>query len=225
MIQSSHIEFSIDRSVLEGIKNMNNEIFPSHFLSVICGKPGSGKTSLLKFVLKSPDLLFKKFNKIYILSPSYKEFKSLFLPDENFTERLDFEWIENKIMPLKKTSEYINVLFIFDDLISDLHKNYRSKEITDFIFNRRHLLENGMISVIITSQKYRFVPTSIRSNITLLIAFKLNNIDMKQIKEELVFADENFDKVSQLIYNTENSFMVYRLDTDTYFKNFNKIIL
>lgn len=58
MIKKSNIVFNFDNSKEEGIK-ITNEIFPNHFLCLLCGKPGSGKTSLLKFVLKSSDLLFK----------------------------------------------------------------------------------------------------------------------------------------------------------------------
>lgn len=232
MIQKSDINFVIDKSKIEGVKDMDNDIFPSHFLGLICGKPGSGKTSLLKFILKNEKLLFKKFDYVYILSPSWREYTSLFLPDDNFTNELDFEWIAKHINPIKKTQEYINVLFVIDDLVADLHKNSRSKEIMDFIFNRRHILHNGMISIIITSQKYKRVPTVIRSNITFIIFFRLNNMDLKQIKEELAFSGDIFDNVNNLIFSKQNedetnnnNFMVYRIDNNVYFKNFNKILI
>lgn len=37
------IKFNIDRSKLEGVQDMGNPFFPSHFLGLICGWPGSGK--------------------------------------------------------------------------------------------------------------------------------------------------------------------------------------
>lgn len=82
-------------------------------------------------------------------------------------KELDFDWIALKIIRFRNNEEYVNLLFILDDVISDLFK--QCKDIMDFIFNRRHLLKNGMISIILTSQKYSFVPTCIRSNITLLM--------------------------------------------------------
>ena len=72
MLQKSNIEFSIDKSRAEGVSDMGNDVFPSHFLALICGKPGSGKTSLLKFMLRESRLLFKKFDYVFIISPSYK---------------------------------------------------------------------------------------------------------------------------------------------------------
>jgi hypothetical protein len=43
MLEKSNIEFVVDRSKPEGVQNMVNEIFPPNFLTLICGKPGSGK--------------------------------------------------------------------------------------------------------------------------------------------------------------------------------------
>jgi hypothetical protein len=52
---------------------------------------------------------------------------------------------------------YTNVLVIIDDLIADLHENKTSRELKELVFNRRHLLTNGMVSIILTSQKYSLV--------------------------------------------------------------------
>jgi hypothetical protein len=49
-----------------------------------------GKTSLLKFILKNPDLLYEKFDEILILSPSAEEWGDLFLPKENVCD--DLSW-------------------------------------------------------------------------------------------------------------------------------------
>ena len=139
MISKSNINFEIDKSKIEGLQNLDNDIFPSHFLSIILGKPGSGKTSLLKFILKSDKLLFKKFDYIFIISPSPSEFKYLFLPKTNITDILNWNWIFNKINYINKyhKNEYINVLFIFDDMISDLKIVERDLQFSRFIFNRR----------------------------------------------------------------------------------------
>lgn len=139
MLSLSNINFKIDKSKPEGIQNLNNDIFPTHFLGVLCGKPGSGKTTLLKFILKSHDLLFKKFDFIFIITPSKEEFKSLFLPKDNFNDSLQWEWVSNKINFINKyyPKEYINVLFIFDDVITDINNSTRDGSFLKFIFNRR----------------------------------------------------------------------------------------
>jgi hypothetical protein len=34
----SNINFQIDRSVTEGLNDINSELFPNHFLMLLCGK-------------------------------------------------------------------------------------------------------------------------------------------------------------------------------------------
>lgn len=231
MIKKSGIEFSYNFKKQEGVTDFNKELFPNHFLSLIIGKPGSGKTALVKFLLQEKSLMYKKFDFVYIISPSFVEYDCLFLPNENFYNELDFEWIETKIENLKDTESYINVLFILDDVIADLFKNRFAKEIMSFVFNRRHLLNNGMISIIITSQKYTFVPTAMRANITSIYMFLLNGIEFMKIKKEIIFNEKEFEKVLKMVFgeepktNKNQAFILYRIDNNTYFKNFDKIIL
>lgn len=227
MIREGGIKFSYDYKKSEGVQDFDKEIFPNHFLMLICGKPGSGKTTLLKFLLTHNELMYKKFDFVFIISPSYIEYESLFLPTGNFCKELDFDWIAGKIRRFKSTDTYVNLLFILDDVISDLFKNRQCKEIMDFIFNRRHLLKNGMISIILTSQKYSFVPTCIRSNITVLMTFMLNNIDFDKIKKEVVFDQDTFEAAKSLVFRDDKAdkcFLFYRIDNDTYFRNFNRIL-
>jgi hypothetical protein len=83
-----------------------------------------------------------------------------------------------------------------------------------------------MISIIITSQKFTFVPTAIRSNLSVLITFKLNRNDLEQIDKQVIFSDTPFWDVTSFVWKVDkNAFLVYRIDTDTYFKNFDKLII
>ena len=229
---------------------MNNMFFPSHFLCIICGWPGSGiiflikpalqvkgKTSLLKFMLKSDKLLFKKYNEILVLSPSVKEYDELLLPSTNMRSDLDFEFINKKIESYNKRNAdiYFNLLIIIDDLIAKLNKNQREKDLLNLIFNRRHLIENGiyiltlivkigMISIIITTQKYNLLPTSIRSNANMLITFLLNDLDWELICNQLIREDwKKFKEIIKEIFTENTNFMIYRVDKNVFFKNFNKI--
>ena len=120
---------------------------------LICGKPVSVITTLLKFLLAHNDLTYKKFDFIFIVSPSFIEYDQLFLPANYFIKELKFDWIAKKICMFKNTEKYVNLLFILDDVIADSFKNRQCKEIMNSIFNRRHLLKNWMIRIILTSQK------------------------------------------------------------------------
>lgn len=154
------------------------------FVAVICGWPGSGiynllykkgKTTLLKFILNNNKLLFKKFDEILIFSrkllifnfiASITEFKNLLLPKNNMCNTLDWNFLYARLEQINLTNKgYINVLIIIDDFISEyfiilkkrLNKEKFSKNIYKLVFNRRHLIDKGMISIFLTSQKYSMI--------------------------------------------------------------------
>ena len=59
----------------------------------------------------------------------------------------------------------------------------------------------------------------------MLMEFMLNNIDFDKIKKEVMYELETFEIAKNLIFNDKNnkSFMYYRINNDTYFKNFDRI--
>lgn len=59
---------------------------------MICGKPGSGKTTLVKRIVESPELYANKFDRIIVISPSIGKmgFK---VPDEFSSGDFDLEWV------------------------------------------------------------------------------------------------------------------------------------
>jgi len=230
------MDFKIKLYQNEGIQDFETDIFPNHFLLAICGKPGSGKTSLLKHLMKSETFFFKKFDFVFIISPSVQEFKSFFLPPENLFTKLDLTFLEDSIKRVKKhmaehNYPYTNVLFILDDCITDLYALKNDKDILAFIFNRRHLLEidgkdKGMVSIIITSQKFNKMSTSIRTCLSSFIFFKLNPIDYKILFEDLIYGDKlEFEQIVSLLNNTSDysNFIIYRVDKNKYYFNFKPI--
>lgn len=57
----------------EGVKlnPKEEEYLLRHFFAMIIGKPGSGKTSLIKNLIINPKFYGKKFDRVLIISPSY----------------------------------------------------------------------------------------------------------------------------------------------------------
>lgn len=117
-------------------------------------------------------------------------------------------------------------MIIIDDFITELNKDKSSSDIKKLVFNRRHLLKNGMVSILLTSQKYSLVPCAIRSNLTMIFTFQLNNICLEKIKYELIRCDSNYFKtIIEYIFKNSENFMIYRLDKNLFYKNFNKITI
>ena len=52
------------------------------------------------------------------------------------------------------------------------------------IFNRAHLLENGMVSIILTSQYYKCIPLKFRSSLSSTFIFSVSPKDLGIIEEE-----------------------------------------
>lgn len=66
---------------------------------------------------------------------------------KNWIISFDIDQIYNKIEEYKN---FKNILLIFDDFINEINKN-KDKRLDALFFNRRHLLKEGVISIIVVS--------------------------------------------------------------------------
>lgn len=212
----SNIEFEFD---IKGIEGITSDIFPPNFLCAIIGKPGSGKTSLLRKILLDTQLLSKKYDTIFLMSPSPDEYPFTFAA-ENVCNDFNLDWAKEKISKCKAK----NALLIIDDFISYIKKAENDPRLKSLIFNRRHLLKNGTLSIIITSQRYIALPTNIRSNINMIICFKIPNKDFQTMYRELITIDKKtFEKMISCVKDT--TFFMTNLDSNKYFLKFDQIIV
>lgn len=217
-MQESLFETLRSSNKTEGIEGFT--IFPNHFNCILCGKPGSGKTTLLKYLLRSNDFFYKKFDYILCLSPSIAEFKDLFLNSYFLSSEFNCDWIIEKIEYINSLKRNkINVLLIIDDFVSQMDKNRFDEKLTSIAFNRRHLLQNGILSIIQTTQKYNVVPTRIRSSTNILILFNCNKNEIVAIEKELIFDDVDFQSICKNNIS-DGSFLIYNINTGKFYKNF-----
>lgn len=221
----SGIDFTITKSN-EGILDFKTEIFPSHFLMAICATPGYGKTTLVKFLLSSPDFFYKKYDFILLISPSLIEYSDLFLPKENKINKLDIEWINEKFEIIntcyKKT--YINLLIILDDVVSSVNKEKNNEDLMSIIFNRRHVLLNGMVSIIITTQKFNVIPTMIRTTLNVLILFDVIKKEIETIKDNIIKTDVDFSLIVSQCFKNPGDFLIYNVKTNKFYLKFDEIV-
>eukprot|EP01041_Mallomonas_annulata_P011998 gene11998-25140_t len=124
---------------------------------MICGKAGSGKTSLLinALIAKKKNRVYRKvFDKIILVMPSNSR-KSL---------------KNNPLDDLPEDQQFEN----FDDVTAYLKDN--PKQLIELATNRRHL----KLSIVLLVQFIRAVPRPVRFQVTHVTFFKpANELDLK----------------------------------------------
>ena len=224
------IHFSVDDLLSPDIKPP----FPNKsFFWCICGKAGSGKTSLLLNTLKNKKIYKKVFDKILLVMPknsraSLKNNPMDDLPEDQVFENFDSSVVD-KIKTIREEFDKLNEkrprnrnqLLILDDVTAYLKDH--PKELIELATNRRHL----KLSIILLSQFIRAIPRPVRFQITDLTVFKpANELDTKVIEEEYNnLPKEKFQEVCRFVWETAHDFLFINKDTDTFYKNLNRINL
>ena len=137
-----------------------------NWFMLICGRPGSGKTTLLlNLICKRGKNYNKKFDRIYVFSPSLATLKKdpfSDLPEEQKFQELDVETLEAVLEEIADSGD--KVLLIMDDVVNDMKKSMKLQTLlAKILMNRRHLAgQGGSVSVIITTQVYNKIPAPIR---------------------------------------------------------------
>ena len=213
------------------------EPFPNKsFFWLICGKAGSGKTSLLINALQSKkgNRIYRKvFDKIILVMPKNSR-KSLKnnplddLPDDQVYESFNSDVI-NKIKDIreefdeldKKKKRPRNQLLILDDITAHLKDSNTMKDLVELSTNRRHL----KLSIVLLVQFLRSIPRPIRFQVTDVTFFKPSNeLDLKIIEEEYInMTKEDFKDLTRFIFINKHDFIFINKDEELYYKNLQRI--
>ena len=146
---------------------------------LICGRPGSGKTSLiLNLIAKRGKLYNKKFDRVFVFSPSLLTMKNNpfeDLPENQIHQELTETNLTEALENIKDTGE--KILFIMDDVSNDMKKSSSVQTLlSKMLMNRRHLAgSGGSCSFIITSQVYNKIPAPIRKTASHIIVYHTKN--------------------------------------------------
>ena len=213
------------------------EPFPNKsFFWLICGKPGSGKTSLMLNALesKNPNRVYRKvFDKIILVMPknsrnSIKNNPLDDLPEDQLFENMGIDVI-NKVKSFreefneedKKKKRNRKQLLILDDVTAYLKDD--PKSLIELATNRRHL----KLSIILLVQFIKAVPTLVRFQVTNVSFFKpSNNLDLEIIREEFVnLPIKEFKLLSQFVFEDAHDFLMIDKNSETYYKNLQRINL
>lgn len=207
------------------------------FSMLIIGKPGMGKTNLLlNLITKSGKAFNRKFDKVFIFSPSLSTIKGddpfELIPDEQKFKEANLDNLENVLEQIDNTGE--KVLLILDDVIADVRGKGKAEienKLQKIFFNRRHLCgAGGSCSIMATSQTYNKIDPKLRKACSHLICFEnRNKKEVKSLFEEVILIPEKeYYDVMKYIYNKKHNFMY--LDTtkgqdDMIHKNFNRLVI
>jgi len=223
-IKISKFNFSCD-DVDESIPKPLPQIL--NFFMLVCGRPGSGKTSLiLNLVCKRGKMFNKKFDKVYVFSPSLltmtdEPFGEL--PEEQVHTELNVENFERALSDIADTGE--KILFILDDVVNDMKKNMAIQTLlSKALMNRRHLAgAGGSTSFIITTQVYNKIPAPIRKTASHIILYHTRNKkEIETIYDELiVLPKDDFYEILKYCFDKRHNFIYIDINK-SYDKMFHK---
>lgn len=224
-----------DVKIAQGIKNINSDILQGSFIKLIIGKPGCGKSHLIREFILNKDLYYKKFALILFVTPSRFEDKDLQLDEYNHRNFVDPPWLHQTLRDFKEFCEEQdpehgekNILIIFDDVIAELRKLEKDPSLMSLFYNRRHILGSKfLISHLVTTQKYTMCPPKLRSALTAVIAFPMMAMDWRKLEEECIY--DSFDRkwTSRFLKDCKEqkfSFIYIRLDNSKIFYKFEKCL-
>ena len=214
-----------EKKAKEGITNYKIDgIFPPSFFLLMIGKPGTGKTTLIEEMLLNDNIFNSKFDHIVVFSPN--TFPNLNLElEKNYFKIFELDVLFNILNLLSQKSEkseYKNVLIILDDMVADIKKKQYDPLLLKLFFNRRHIIKNGCISILMTTQKFIITPPNIRPCINALIMFQLNSSEYSSLKND-VCSWIDFKLVTNSLNNAYDFFYINLINGDIYKNLQNKL--
>ena len=223
----------IDESIPKPLPQTYN-----HFL-ILSAPPRAGKSTwIMNCLCKQGKVYNKKFDVVYIVSPSLKTAKEdpfECLPPEQIENELTVDFLERFVNEVTESGK--RVLLLLDDVVNDIRKNKGvDRALAKILYNRRHITADGGdeangVSVWLTTQAYNRIPLMIRKVATGLIAFKLKNVkEIQSIFDEYVvgLSKEQFIDILKYVYQTPFDFLYINMDEpwdDMYHRNFSQLIL
>lgn len=189
-----------------------------------CGKTGSGKSLLLRYML---DKYKHEFRKIYLISPTERinNFYKGIVRDTDIFENYNESWMNlliKKLTDYKQENDksYGNVCVILDDVVASENLN-NSKSLKTLLCRGRHI----NITVLITVQYINLVSPVVRNNSSYIICGKQNKLSVDLLadyyisgnlsrSEFIKMFNENTNDYNFLIINCNNT---KTDDVDEYF--------
>ena len=228
-IKNSEIELRPPKFVCD--KNFSNIRRPlpqqASFNLYIIGVPGSGKSSLATNLICRE--YKKKYHFIYIIVPprsldSYSKNPFDCLDPSQIYNSFDLETLEEIYELIQQNAQdKLRSLLYIDDCAASLKDGGKPLQnlFLELAYNRRHL----RLAMITTSQRILCLPRQLRAVLSGVIVFKPGNkAESKIIQDEFFCLDnDEWRQLRQFCYKTKHDFIYHPLNTNEYYRNFNKL--
>ena len=210
-----HIQMNCDDVINEKLTKypMIQEAFSTSSFNVICGRMGSGKTSLLTSLVKK---VFKKcFETIYVFMPSNSrasienDIYGKHLPPEQLFESLTLENITQVYEELQEHSkEKYNSLLIIDDFQVALKDPDILKVLQKIITKMRHL----RVSIFLLQQNFQALAKPLRELASNLIIFNLGKSQLEKVFEEVIqLHKEKYQQIIDISFKDPHDWILINL--------------
>jgi DNA replication protein DnaC len=181
---------------------MTNDVWSMNNFTVIVGKMGQGKTSLLTNLVKN--VFNKCFENIYLIMPENSrtsienDIFSKHLPKDQLHDTLTEEGLTEIYLQLQESSkEKENSMLIIDDFQAQLKEPAIVKTLQKIITKMRHL----RCSIFLLQQNFQALQKPLRELVSNLIIFNVGKSQLSKIFEEIVQMDkEKYEKLIQLSF-------------------------
>ena len=198
-----------------------------HSTSLIVGKPGQGKSSLIYGLMKSKKLLFQCYSHIYVFQPE-RSMSSLAdpifstLPEGQIYSELTYENLSHVLDVIKDSPSDESHCIILDDMGSFLKQNSTLQMLKEMMMNKRHL----HLSLFFLVQTFYSTPKEIRKLFDNAFIYKVNAEEMSVIFKEIITLNKKYiPKLLSVVYNDKHTFLFVNIESQRLFRNFDEIII
>jgi ABC-type dipeptide/oligopeptide/nickel transport system ATPase subunit len=223
-----HCEMNCDKILHKKLeKYYLTQFLNKHSTSVIIGRPGSGKSSILQSWFGNKNIFSKVFHKIYTFIPensraSVKNSPFDSIPEEQQYNELTLENLTTVVDTIKNDEKDFNNVIIFDDMASYLKNAETLKLLRELLMNKRHL----HTSVIFLTQSWKSIEKTCRKLFDNFWLFKMSKEELLTIADEVIeLPKETLIKISKKVYTEPYKYMFYNSISNRIFSGFDEFIL